>query len=111
MLPAWTEALPRFQLIALGDLGLARLGAMQRAAFGQQVRPRSAMDRAVHAATAQQALVRRIDDGISIERGDVADHDIKPDMSRFGSEEWRWFSHDPSSSDLILNGAKQRSSR
>jgi hypothetical protein len=44
--------MPRFQLIAPGDLGLAGVATMQRAAFGQQLGPRGTMDRTVHAAAA-----------------------------------------------------------
>ena len=80
--------MPRFQLIALGDLGFAGLAAMQRAAFGQQFGPCGAMDRAVDAAAAEQAFIRGIDDGVGIERGDVADEDIEPDRSRFRAEKF-----------------------
>ena len=40
--------------IAAGDLGAAGLAAMERAALGQKLRPGRAMDRAIHAATAEQ---------------------------------------------------------
>ena len=39
--------------------------------------PGGAMDRAVDAAAAEQALVRRVDDGVDVERGDVGDDDGK----------------------------------
>ena len=44
--------MPRRQPITPGDFGVAGRAAMERAAFGQQVRSCGTMDRAVHAATA-----------------------------------------------------------
>jgi hypothetical protein len=45
--------MPRRQPITLGDFGPASLAAMERAAFGEKLRSRGAVDRAVHAAAAQ----------------------------------------------------------
>ncbi len=69
--------MPRFEPIAFGDLGFAGLAAVQRAAFGQQFRPRGAMDRAIDATAAEQSSIRRIDDGVGVERGDVADDEYR----------------------------------
>src|SRR5437660_7998565 len=38
------DHVPRDQVVALGDLGIAGVAAMERAAFGQQLRTRRAMD-------------------------------------------------------------------
>jgi hypothetical protein len=46
--------MPRRQTVTPGDFGAAGLAAMQRAAFGQQLRPGRAMDRTIDAATAEQ---------------------------------------------------------
>ena len=47
------DHMPRRQPISLGDLGVAGLAAMKRAAFGQKVRPRRAMDRTIDTAPAE----------------------------------------------------------
>jgi tetratricopeptide (TPR) repeat protein len=65
----------RRQPIPSGDLRLTGRTATQRAAFRQQFRPRGAMDRTVHTATAQQRLVRRIHDRIHGKLRDVRLHD------------------------------------
>ena len=70
--------MPRRQPITLGDLGVAGLAAMQRAAFGQQFRPGRAMDRAIDAAAAEQRGVRRVDDGVNAQRRDVGNDDFQP---------------------------------
>jgi hypothetical protein len=67
----------RRQPIALGDLGLARLAAMEHAAFHDEVRPRGAVDRAIDAATAEQRRIRGVDDGVNAELGDVGDDDLE----------------------------------
>jgi hypothetical protein len=46
--------MPCRQTITFGDFGAAGLAAMERAAFGQQLRPGRAMDRTIDAATAEQ---------------------------------------------------------
>jgi hypothetical protein len=55
---------------------LARLAWSDRRASLGQPRPRSAVDRPVHAATTQQGLVRRRNDGVNALRGDVTQHDL-----------------------------------
>ena len=52
--------------------------AAQRAALGQQSRAGSAVDRAVHAAAAQQRGVGGVDDGVDVEPRDVALDDRHP---------------------------------
>ena len=46
---------------------------MERAAFGQQLRPRRAMDRAIDAAPAEQGRVGRVDDGVNAQGCDIGD--------------------------------------
>jgi hypothetical protein len=57
--------MPRRQLVAFGDLGAAGLAATKRAAFGEQLRSRGAMDRAIDAAAAEQRGIRSVDDGVN----------------------------------------------
>ena len=59
------DHMPRRQPIAAGDLGVAGLAAMERAAFGEQLGPGGAMDRAVDAAAAEQRRIRGVDDGVN----------------------------------------------
>src|SRR5262249_21760980 len=62
----------------LRDPGLPGRASAQRPAFFEQLRPGRAVDRAVHAAAAEQGRVRGVDDGVERQR-----HDI--DLSRFKS--------------------------
>jgi hypothetical protein len=48
------DHMPRRQPIPLGDLGIAGRTAMERAAFGQKLRPGRAMDRAIDTAPTKQ---------------------------------------------------------
>jgi hypothetical protein len=72
------DHMPRRQTITLGDFRAAGLAAMERAAFGQQIRPGGAMDRAIDAATAEQRRVRGVDDGVNAQRRNVGDDDFQP---------------------------------
>jgi len=74
------------QAITAGDLGLAGGTAAQSTAFGEQLRTGGAMDGTVDAATAEQRIVRCIDDGVHIERGDVGDDDVKPRRADLSGE-------------------------
>ena len=56
------DDIPGGQIVALGQLGLPRFAATQRAAFRQQFRSRGAMDGAVHTAASQQGGVGGVDD-------------------------------------------------
>jgi hypothetical protein len=62
----------RGQAVAERQLGLARLAAAERAAFGEQFGPGGAMDRAVDPAAAEQRGVRGVDDRVDCETRDVA---------------------------------------
>jgi hypothetical protein len=73
--------MPRWKEISFGDLGVARLAAVERTTFGQQLRPGRIMDRAIDAAPAKERRVRRIDDGVNTERGDVGNNDFQPRLA------------------------------
>ena len=45
------------------------------------------MDRPVDAAAAEQRRIRRVDDGVDIERRDVGDADVEPRRPDRGGEE------------------------
>ena len=66
------------QAVALGDFGVAGGAAAQPTAFGQQFGAGGAMNRAIDATAAEQRGVRRIDDGIDIERRDIGDDNVIP---------------------------------
>jgi hypothetical protein len=70
--------MPRRQLISLGDFGAASFAAMEGAAFRQKLWPGRTVDRAVHAATAEQRTVRSVDDGVNAEGCNVGDDDFQP---------------------------------
>ena len=55
----------RRESVASGDFGIAGGAAAEAAAFGEQLRPSRAMDRAVDAASAQQRAIRSVDDGVN----------------------------------------------
>jgi hypothetical protein len=57
--------MPRRQLVARSDLGVAGRATAKRAAFGEQLRSRGAMDSAIDAAAAQQRTVRGVDNGVN----------------------------------------------
>ena len=57
--------MPRRQPIPFGDFGVAGLAAIERAAFGQQLGPSRAMDRAIDATAAEQRSVGGVDDGVN----------------------------------------------
>jgi hypothetical protein len=46
---------------------------MERAAFGEQLGPRRAMDRAIDAAPAEQGRVGGVDDGVNAQGCDIGD--------------------------------------
>jgi hypothetical protein len=68
----------RRQPITPGDFGVAGCAAMKRAAFRQQFLPGRAMDRAIHAAAAEQRRIRGVDDGVNAKCRDVGDGDFEP---------------------------------
>ena len=53
------------------DLGAPGVAAAERAALGEQLGPGGAVDRAVHAAAAQERIVGGVDDGIHRQCSDV----------------------------------------
>jgi hypothetical protein len=79
------DDVPGRQPVPAGNLGRAGIAAVKPAAFGQQIRSGRAMDRAVDPAAAEQRAVRRVDDGVDRERGDVGNHDVEPRRPGFGA--------------------------
>lgn len=76
------------QLIALRDLRIARLAAMERPALREELRPRRLMDRAIHPAPAQKCRAGGIHDGIDFHFCNIVSNDLKwhgfhPFWSRF----------------------------
>src|SRR4051794_33236593 len=51
---------------------------MQRAALGEKLRPRGAMNRAIDAAAAEQRRVSGVDDGVNAQARDIGDDDFEP---------------------------------
>jgi hypothetical protein len=70
--------MPRRQMITPRDFRAAGLAATERAAFGQQLRPRRAMDRTIDTATAEQRRIRGVDDGVNAQGRDVGNNDFQP---------------------------------
>jgi len=70
--------MPCRQAIPPGDLGAAGLAAMERAALGEKRGPGRAVDRTIHAATAEQRPVGGVDDGVNAQCRDVGDDDFQP---------------------------------
>ena len=81
------DHVPGLEPVSAGDLGRPGVAAAERPAFRQQLRPGRAMDRAVDPAAAEQRRVRRIHDGVDVERRDVGDADVEPRRSDRGGEE------------------------
>jgi hypothetical protein len=63
--PDGMNDMPRRQAIAFGDFGVAGVAAVQRVAFGEQLRPGRAVDGAIDAAAAQQRAIRGVDDRVN----------------------------------------------
>jgi hypothetical protein len=70
--------MPRRQPIAAGDFGAAGFAALEGAALGKEVGPGRAMDRTIHAATAEQRRIRGVDDSVNAQRRNVGDDDFQP---------------------------------
>ena len=68
----------RGQPITFCDFGAAGFAALERAAFSQKLRPCGPMDRAVHAAAAEQGPIGRIDDRVNVQARNVGDDDFQP---------------------------------
>ena len=65
------------QAVRAGDLGLASPAAAQRPTLLEQLRSCRPMDTAIHAATAQQRFLRRVDDGVYAHFRDIVPNDDK----------------------------------
>jgi len=70
--------MPRRQPITPGDFGVAGCAAVKRAAFRQQLRPGRPMDRAIHAAAAEQRRISGVDDRVNAKCRDIGDGDFEP---------------------------------
>ena len=57
--------MPGRKPVASGDFGVAGVAAVQAVAFGEQLRPGRAMDRAVDTTAAEQRLIGGVDDGVN----------------------------------------------
>ena len=71
----------RRELVTFGDLGVAGLAAVQGPAFVLQFGAGCIMNRPIDAATAEQRRIRRVDDGVNAERGDVGNNDFQPRLA------------------------------
>jgi hypothetical protein len=78
---------PGFETIPFGDLGIARRATMQRTAFGQQLRPRGPMNRAIDPTAAQQRRISGVDDGVNAERCNISDDDFQPRVAQLTRRE------------------------
>ena len=84
--PNRVDHMPGLEPIALGDLGVTGLAAVEHPAFGHQLGPRSTMDRAIDAAPAKQRRIRGVDDGVNAQRGDVGNNDFQPRLADLARE-------------------------
>jgi hypothetical protein len=75
--------MPRGKPVTVGDLGIAGGTAAEGAAFGQQLRPRGAMDCAIDPSSAEQRFIGSVDDRIKAKSGDVRCEDFQPSRADF----------------------------
>ena len=75
------------KLITLGDLGIACRATMQRTAFGQQFRPRGAMNRAIDPTAAQQRRIGGVDGAVNAKRCNIGDDDFQPRVAQLARRE------------------------
>jgi hypothetical protein len=54
---------------------------MKHPAFSDEVRSRRPMYRTIDAAPAKERRVRRVDDGVNAQRGDVGNDDFEPRLA------------------------------
>jgi hypothetical protein len=80
------DHMPRLQAVAARDHGVAGVAAADFFAFRTQFGPGGAKDRAAHTAAGCQRCIGRIDDGIDVERGEVADQEIDVSLTGFDGE-------------------------
>ena len=71
----------RRELVTFSDLGVAGLAAVERSALSQQLGPGRIMDRAIDAAPAKERRIRRVDDGVNAQCGDVGNNDFQPRLA------------------------------
>ena len=69
--PNRVDHIARRQIVAAGELRLARRAATERAAFCQEFWPSCAMDRPVHTTAAKQRIFRRVDDRVHSKPRDI----------------------------------------
>ena len=73
--PAWTDGVHdplRRQPVPLGELRFAGRAPAEGAALGEQIGPRSSMDRAIDASAAEERRISGVDDGVDVLACDVA---------------------------------------
>lgn len=63
--PNGVDHMRRLELVAAGDLGIAGLATVQRAAFGNKFGAGRAVDGAIDATAAQQRRIGRVDDRVN----------------------------------------------
>ena len=73
--------MPRRQSIPQCDFGVAGLAAVELTALSQQLGPGRIMDRAIDAASAEQRRIRRVDDGVNAQAGNVGNNDFQPRLA------------------------------
>jgi len=64
--------------ISPGDFGITGLASVEHAAFGNKLGPGGPMNGTIHPATAQEGGIRRVDDGVNAQCGDISDDDFQP---------------------------------
>jgi hypothetical protein len=79
--PNRVDHMPGLEPIALGDLGVTSLAAVEHSAFGHELRPRSTVNRAIDAAPAEQRRMGSVDDGVNAQRGDIGNNDFQPRLA------------------------------
>ena len=76
--PNRVDHVPGLEPVALGDLGIASIAAMEHTAFGHEFRPGRPMDRTVDATPAQERRIGRVDDRVNAQCRDVGNDDFQP---------------------------------
>ena len=70
----------------MGDLGVASLAAVEHAALGHELRPRSTMDRAIDTTPAKERRIRGVDNGVNAQCGDIGNNDFQPRLADLARE-------------------------
>jgi len=87
------DQVPGGKPVATRHLRRAGGTAGKRPALRRQFRPGGALDRAVDATAAEQRLVRGVDNGVELERGDVGDRDFQAGGADFGADQRSRLAH------------------